>query len=146
MTASHPALLDQLRARGYELPGPHDQPLGDRLLELHRTLLRRALAHAMVHLDSRFSEGTSLLARPQIQADLADVAMEIRESELPDPGAGSPQRIRWACHQRLTTAGRTLLRLLGASSMLADGPGGDLYLMELLGNAWLHPGVEDDNG
>jgi hypothetical protein len=146
VTASHPALLDRLRAGGHELPGPPDRPVGDRLLELHRTLLRRALAHTIAHLDSRFSEGTSLLARPQIQADLADVAIEIRESELPAMGPARPDRIRWAEHQRLTAAGRTLLRLLGASSMLAGGPGGDLYLMELLGNAWLHPGVEDDNG
>jgi hypothetical protein len=146
VTASHPALLDRLNARGYELPGTPDEPLGDRLLELHRTLLRRGLAHAMAHLDQRFSEGTSLLARPQLQADLADVAMELRESELPDSGAGDPDRLRWARHQRLTIAGRTLLRLLGASSMLIDGPGGDLFLMELLGNAWLHPGTEDDHG
>jgi hypothetical protein len=100
----------------------------------------------MSHLDDRFSEGASLLARPQIQADLADVAMELRESGLPDPGVGAPERMQWARHRRLTAAGRTLLRLLGGSSVLADGPGGDLYLMELLGNVWLHPGVEADHG
>lgn len=155
MTAPHPELLDRLRVAGHELPGTDADPVGDRLLELHRDLLRDALAHAMTHLDGRESEGTSLLARPQIQAQLADIAIELRESVVPgDLPDADPRRLRWARHQRLTVTGRRLLRLLGASSMLADGPGGDLYLVELLGNAYLHPGgdayphpgEEDGNG
>lgn len=147
MSAAHPELLDRLRAAGHELPGIDAEPLGDRLLALQRDLLRGALTHAMGHLDGRSSEGTSLLARPQIQAQLADIAIELRESgvcvDLPD---ADPDRLRWAHHRRLTATGRRLLRLLGASSMLADGPGGDLYLIELLGNTYLHPGEGERDG
>lgn len=147
MTTPHPALLDRLRTAGHELPGTDAEPVGDRLLHLQRDLLRGALAHAMTHLDARESEGATLLARPQIQAQLADIAIELRESAvaggLPD---ADPHRLRWARHQRLTATGRRLLRLLGASSMLADGPGGDLYLIELLGNVYLHPGEGENDG
>ncbi|GGM05865.1 MULTISPECIES: hypothetical protein [Micromonospora] len=147
MTAHHPDLLDRLRAAGHQLPGTDAEPLGERLLDLQHAILRTTLDHAVRHLDGRHSEGASLLAKPQLQAQLADIAVELRESglrcEIP---AADPARLRWARHQRLTATGRRLLRLLGATSMLADGPGGDLHLVELLGNAYLHPGSVDDHG
>src|SRR5260370_15785084 len=92
----------------------------DGLLALHATILADALDHAIAHLRERSSEGASLLNRPQLQADLADAALAVHEHRI-GYVAGSGAHLRWACHQRLTDAGRTVLRLLGASAMLTDG-------------------------
>jgi hypothetical protein len=76
-----------------------------------------------------------LLDRQLVQTALADVALEIQETAtLPvtDPAA------RWRAHQALVAAGRLLLSLLGASSFLVSGPGGDLHLAEVTGNVYLH--------
>jgi hypothetical protein len=43
-------------------------------------------------------------------------------------------------HQDLVAAGRVALGLYGAHSFVAAGPGRSLYLIELLGNTYLHPG------
>ncbi|PRY38130.1 acyl-CoA dehydrogenase family protein [Umezawaea tangerina] len=122
-----------------------DDPLvlerfADGLLDLHRQLLRRGIDHAVEHLNGRTSGDTTLLDRQLVQASLADVAVEIRESEAlrPDDPAS-----RWRAHQGLTAAGRLLLTLLGASSFLVTGPGGELHLAEVTGNVYLHPGEED---
>jgi hypothetical protein len=112
------------------------------LLALHRELLRRTLDHAVVHLGSRTSGGGDLLSKQLVQAGLADVAIVLAEEEAAlDAGGGDPP-LRWRSHRRLTAAGRVLLRLLGASGFLADGPGGELYLAEAAGNVYLHPGTE----
>lgn len=61
--------------------------------------------------------------------------------------AGGGVRLRWLSHQRLVTAGRTMVKLYGASGFAADGPGRPVHLLELLGNTYLHPGeggVGDD--
>ena len=113
----------------------------DGLLDVHRDLVRRTIDHAMRHLDSRTSDGGTLLSKQQVQATLADVAMELWECEA---APAADRRQRWAVHQRLTTAARDLLRLLGASGFLADSPGRDLHLAEVVGNVYLHPGAEDD--
>ncbi|MCS7484528.1 hypothetical protein ACFFQW_12265 [Umezawaea endophytica] len=112
----------------------------DGLLDLHRHVLRDGVAHALEHLNSRTSVGTTLLDRQLVQASLADVAIEIRESEALRPHDAAT---RWRAHQGLVRAGRLLLTLLGASSFLVSGPGGDLHLAEVTGNVYLHPGEED---
>ncbi|GAB3976118.1 hypothetical protein GCM10029978_062140 [Actinoallomurus acanthiterrae] len=110
------------------------------LLTLQCAILRRTLEHTIVRLGERTSEGTSLLTRPQLQADLADVAMELQEA-----AAGEAcHHVRWARHMRLTHAGRVLLRLLGGYSMLIEGPGADLYLAEVVGNVYLQPEADGD--
>jgi hypothetical protein len=119
---------------GNGVPGCPDE-FAEGLLDLHRDLLAAAVGHAIAHLDARHSEGAPLLARPQIQAELAGIAAELRLDAAPVAGNS-----RWARHRRLVAAGRGLLHLLGASSMLAGGPGADLYLAELTGNVYLHPG------
>lgn len=108
------------------------------LLTLQRTVVHRTLTHTIARLGERTSEGTSLLTRPQLQADLADVAMELREAAV-EPAEETGRDLRRARHMRLTRAGRVLLRLLGGSSMLAEGPGVDLYLAEVTGNVYLQP-------
>jgi hypothetical protein len=115
------------------------------LVALHRAILRRTLDDALRHLAARTSAGTTLLARQLVQAELADVALVLREcDELPDSGGEAARRTRWQAHQRLIVAGRSLLALMGASGFLLDGPGADLYLAEVAGNVYLHPGTESD--
>ena len=127
-------------AAGHQ-PGDRSAEFADGLLALQRDLLTAAVAHALRHLDGRRSEDAPLLSRPQIQADIAEIAIEIRLAAIV---TGVPdERVRWARHQRLCSAGRRLLHLLGGSSMTATGPGRDLYLAELAGNVYLHPGDND---
>ncbi|WP_159104675.1 acyl-CoA dehydrogenase family protein [Plantactinospora sp. BB1] len=112
------------------------------LLDLHRAVLRRAFDQALEHLGERSSEGASLLARQLVQAQLADIAMALREDEAMPPerrcGDGAA---RWRTHQRLVRIGRTILYLFGAAGFLLDGPAGELYLAEVTGNLYLHPGA-----
>jgi hypothetical protein len=124
--------------------GETAERFADGLLALHAAVLADALDHAVEHLRERSSEGASLLNRPQLQADLADAALALHEYRV-GYLAGSGTRVRWTCHQRLTDAGRTVLRLLGASAMLTDGPAPDLHLAEVAGNVYLHPGLEADD-
>lgn len=130
--------LNRLGLACVRVDEPGSPRFADGLLDLHRTVLRDALEHTVAYLDGRTSEGSTLLARPQLQAELADVAIELNES------GGTRERGHWSLYQRLTKAGRGLLRLLGASSMLADGPGGDLYLAEFAGCLYVRPAVDDD--
>ncbi|MEU7941516.1 hypothetical protein [Microbispora bryophytorum] len=115
---------------------------GEGLLTLQREVVHRTLTHTIARLGERASEGTSLLTRPQLQADLADVAMELQEAAA-EPAEETGRDVRWARHMRLTRAGRVLLRLLGGYSMLAGGPGVDLYLAEVTGNVYLQPEAGD---
>ncbi|HEX6527337.1 MAG TPA: hypothetical protein VF070_46100 [Streptosporangiaceae bacterium] len=115
------------------------------LLDLHRDLLRQTLRQVITHLEARTSGGTTLLDKQLIQGELADIAMSLSEDEaMPaDRRATSPQA-RWEAHQRFVVLGRRLLRLLGASGFLADGPGASLHLAEVTGSVYLHPAAEDD--
>lgn len=124
-------------------PGAADR-FADGLLALHRVLLRQTVAEAIERLGQRMSEGRSLLSRSQLQAELADIAMEIEECAAAPGPAGRAARL--ACHRRQAAAGRLLLRLFGGSSMLVGGPGADLYLAELAGNIYLEGGDDADNG
>lgn len=116
---------------------------GDELLALHREALAGVLAGALVRLDQRVSEGSNLLNRQLVQGTVADVALALSEADdlLALPGRDDRRRAR--IHRRLTAAGRTALKLYGASSFAAEGPGRLLHLAELLGNTYLHPGEPD---
>ncbi|WP_422769926.1 hypothetical protein ACN28C_24795 [Plantactinospora sp. WMMC1484] len=136
------------------LPGPR-QPapaevaavFATGLLDLHRAVLRRAFDEAVRHLGERSSERASLLARQLVQAQLADIAMALREDEaMPPERRSADVAARWRAHQRLVRLGRTVLYLFGAAGFLLDGPAGDLYLAEVTGNLYLHPGAAADPG
>jgi hypothetical protein len=114
------------------------------LLDLHRDLLVQVLHHAMLHLGARTSGGTTLLSKQLVQGELADIAMRISEDDaMPDERRHLDPHARWRTHQRLIHCGRRLMRLLGASGFMADGPGGALHLAEVTGNVYLHPETED---
>ncbi|MEU5552543.1 acyl-CoA dehydrogenase family protein [Micromonospora sp. NPDC047793] len=117
------------------------------LLHLHRRLLHEVLRHTLRHLGARTSAGTTLLARQLVQAQLAEVAIRLAEVDA-TPQARRDQNVaaRWRTHRRLVGVGRDLLRLLGASGFLVDGPAGDLHLAEVAGNVYLHPGRRQGDG
>lgn len=115
------------------------------LLALHRDLLRRVLRHAMSHLDARESDGASLQSRQLVQGQFADIAMALSTEEaMPPTRREADPSARWRSHQRMVAASRELVRLLGASGFLADSPAADLYLAEVAGNVYLHPGEQVD--
>jgi hypothetical protein len=123
-------------------------PIADRfaagLLDLHHDLLRRTLTHTIGHLDGRTSAGETLLTKQLVGGQLADIAMRLSEdASLPAARRHGDRPARWRTHQRLVTVGRDLLRLLGASGFLADGPAGDQHAAEVVGNVYLHPGTEN---
>jgi hypothetical protein len=128
--------------------GPHGAPaadlFADGLLGLHRGLLLRVIGHVMRHLDARTSGGSTLLSTQLVQGQLADIALQLSADAAVHQAAGDrdPQA-RWRSYQRLVAAGRGLLRLLGASGFLAEGPAGDLHLAEIAGNVYLHPEGDD---
>jgi hypothetical protein len=119
---------------------------GRGLLDLHCDLLRGALRHGMRWLDGRTAEGSSLLARQLNQGASADAAVQIAECEAmcADLDGAGPE-IRWLISRRLTATGRGLLDLLGAAGFLSDGVAAELYLAELTGNVYLHPGTENED-
>jgi hypothetical protein len=140
---SGPAGNDRQHGEPASGPGAADR-FAAGLLALHRELLRRTLRHAMSHLEGRTSDGTSLLSRQLIQGQLADVAMALSAEETMPAARGDADAARWRSHQRMVAAGRELVRLLGASGFLTDSPAADLYLAEVAGNVYLHPGGPDD--
>lgn len=123
------------------------EPFARALLELHRELLSRILDDAVEHLGGRTSDGASLLARQLVQAQLADAAIRLAEiAAMPPERRDAGPADRGRTHQRLVAIGRDLLRLLGASGFLADGPAGALHVAEVLGDVYLNPGTEDSHG
>jgi hypothetical protein len=113
----------------------------DGLLRLQRQTLHQLLDTAVQRLDQRTSEGANLLNRQLVRGAVADVALALSEVDDLGDRPGDARR-RWLRHRDLVTAGRTLIKLYGASGFAADGPGRLVYLLELLGNTYLHPGEE----
>ncbi|WUH89473.1 hypothetical protein OG900_04435 [Streptomyces sp. NBC_00433] len=122
------------------VPAPVREAFGAGLLALHCDLVEHTVRHALDHLGARTSGGADLLSRQLVQAGLADAALVLIEERAGGPPAGRDALGR--AHLRLVAAGRTLLRLLGASGFLADGPGGELHAAEIAANVYAHPGTE----
>lgn len=120
--------------------GKNHEAFARGLTRLHLDLLRQTLEHAIRHLEDRSAQGTTLLDRQKVRITLADVAVELRECAA---FATDEPATRWRVHLRLVDTGRSLLRLLGASGFLADGPGAALHLAEVAGNVYLHQGTEN---
>ncbi|CAG6391987.1 hypothetical protein NMG29_30420 [Streptomyces cocklensis] len=133
--ACRPATPEELA-----VPAPARAAFGAGLLALHCDLVEHTLRHALDHLAARTSGGADLLSRQLVQAGLADAALALLEERAGGPPAGQDALAR--AHLRLVAAGRTLLRLLGASGFLADGPGGELHAAEIAANVYAHPGTE----
>jgi len=124
-------------------PPGTDELFATELLDLHESVLHSTLDHALEHLGGRTSDGTTLLARQAVQIQLADIAIRLREDRaMPLERRSADRLARWRTHLRLVAIGRDLLRLLGASGFLLDGPARELHLAEVTGNVYLHPGTE----
>lgn len=106
------------------------------LLRAHSELLAHVVELTVTDLDRRTAAGSPLLGRQLVQAGIADAALLTEETRgLLDGGADHDTHpILFA---RLVRGGRALLRLLGAASFLADGPGGALLTAEQVGTLYL---------
>jgi hypothetical protein len=129
----------------HAMPASDERTLAEfaaRLVRLQWHTVGAELDDVLGHLTERTSKGAPLLEHELVRGAIADVALALSEAasllELPPTAA----RL-WRLHLRLVSAGRTLLKLFGASGFLTDGPGGVLYLAELMGNVYLHPETED---
>jgi hypothetical protein len=119
--------------------GPAQDGFCDALVRLHRQVLRDVLDGAVTHLGERDSEGAGLLNRQLVRGAVADVALTLSETQaLLDLPEGTVERRR-RVYRDLVAAGRTALKLYGARSFMAEGPGRLIYLTELLGNTYLDP-------
>ncbi|MFY1702145.1 hypothetical protein ACN28G_10455 [Micromonospora sp. WMMA1923] len=103
-------------------------------------LAERLLARSVTHLRGRTVAGTVTLHLPMVRAMLADAAAGIAEVRAlldPDhgPGVGGLGRVR----DSLDEVGRTCLHLLGAAGFLADGPGAEARVAELLADTYPPP-------
>ncbi|WP_035794615.1 hypothetical protein [Kitasatospora mediocidica] len=114
----------------------------ERLLRLQHRVVRAVLDSAVARLDQRLSEGATLLNRQLVRGVVADTALALAESaDLLDlPGATAQRRLR--IHRDLRSAGRDAIKLHGAGGFEAAGLGRLLFLTELLGNTYLHPGPD----
>jgi hypothetical protein len=81
-----------------------------------------------------------LLGQQLVQAGLADALIahaEVRAMLAPrSPANASPAEISWL-HSRLTRADRDLVRLLGGSGFVSDGPGRCALSSELLADVYV---------
>jgi hypothetical protein len=118
-------------------PGPVPDEFAEGLLELHRGLIASAVGEVMRYLGARTSGGEPLLAKQLVRAELAEVALSLSEDGA---RTGTDPASRWYRHQTLVRTGRRLVKLLGAAGFLAESPAADLYLAEVTGNVYLHPG------
>ncbi|MEG3632563.1 acyl-CoA dehydrogenase family protein [Micromonospora palythoicola] len=124
--------------------GPAADRFAVALLATHRELLDATLTHTLRHLEGRTSGNTTLLAKQLVAGQLADIALRLAEdTAVPEARRHADRDARWRCHLRLVDIGRDLLRLLGASGFLADGPAGALHLAEVVGNVYLHADTEN---
>jgi hypothetical protein len=84
------------------------------------------------YLSDRYVDQTRLIDQQLVRADLADAATDLVELRALSAGPGC----RPDLHRRLTAVDLNLLRLLGASGFLADGPGRRAAAVEWLSDAY----------
>nr|WP_052478828.1 hypothetical protein [Kibdelosporangium sp. MJ126-NF4]CEL20847.1 hypothetical protein [Kibdelosporangium sp. MJ126-NF4]CTQ98348.1 hypothetical protein [Kibdelosporangium sp. MJ126-NF4] len=116
----------------------------NRVVSAHVELLAGVVDHALGDLAGRFAEGSALLGRQLVQAGIADAAMLVDEVRDMTSALVLDHRVHARTFHRLVRGGRALLRLLGASGFLADGPGGALMTAELVGTLYLSVGERDE--
>jgi len=101
-------------------------------------LADRFLARAAEHLRGRKVQDTVTLNLPPVRVLLANAAAGIVEAHVLLTGRPDEADLR-RVHRVLDEAGRVCLHLFGATGFLADGPGSEVRVAELLGDAYAPP-------
>ncbi|MFI2714431.1 hypothetical protein ACH495_30360 [Micromonospora sp. NPDC018662] len=132
--------LAAVRYRGAPGPAGASAPWPDWLAALAG--LRLGLSEALLdltvaHLGDRRAGDTPLLLQQLVKGALADVVTEQIEVRVRLTGTPPPADSLASLHRQITMADRMLLRLLGASGFVADGPGAVVDASELLADAWV---------
>ncbi|MFD7660986.1 hypothetical protein ACFV4N_44045, partial [Actinosynnema sp. NPDC059797] len=119
-----------------DVVGARPERLRHHLLRAHTRLLAHVVDLTVADLGGRTAAGSPLLGRQLVQAGIADAVLLVEETHgLLD--AGVDHHAHPAAFARLVRGGRALLRLLGAASFLADGPGGAVLTAEQVGTLYL---------
>ncbi|OXM65514.1 hypothetical protein CF165_22870 [Amycolatopsis vastitatis] len=126
-------------------PGDGGELWRSGLVWLRLGLSEGLLDHCVGYLGGRRCGDTTLLRQQMVMGSVADVLIEHQEAgavlaEFEGAGLPLPEATATHLQRQLTSAGRTLLRLLGASGFVAGGPGETAYLSELLAEAHTRPG------
>jgi hypothetical protein len=106
------------------------------LARLRLDLSRRLLDDCVDYLAGRSTGGAALLDQQLVRGDLADAGTAHEELSAVLDGTAPVDVLGWV-HGRVTAVDRMLLRLLGASSFVADGPGGRHAVSELLADVYV---------
>jgi hypothetical protein len=99
----------------------------------------RLRSQTISHLKQRRAGDTLLLHQQMIKGQLADAAVGHLLTETTLAEAGGPDTdimTLLELHDSLTAIGHELLKLLGATGFLSDGPGEDQYLSELIADLY----------
>jgi Acyl-CoA dehydrogenase, C-terminal domain len=131
-----------LRRRGAPASGTKDGLSADLAL-VRLGLSERLLDDCLDYLSARTVGDAPLLDQQLVRGDLADAGTDLVELRVLLSGPGvSDVDLPWL-HDRLTDVDRLMLRLLGASGFLADGPGRRAAVGELLSDTYVgHPPEE----
>jgi hypothetical protein len=112
---------------------------------LHLGVSERLLRNTARYLGARDDGDGPLLQRSVLQSELADAQLELLQARANLGGADAgtldaPDTAGLALvHAQLGTAARGLRRMLGASGFLAERPGQEAYLVDLLTDVHVAP-------
>ncbi|WDZ83421.1 hypothetical protein [Micromonospora cathayae] len=130
--------IGDLVARRFPDGGPAGPDWTTGVAWIRLGLAERLLNRAAAHLRGRSVAGTTTLNLPMVRGLVADAAAGIAEARAlldTDPTPLDLTRV----HQSLDEVGRTCLHLFGAAGFLADGPGGEARVSELLADTYPPP-------
>lgn len=133
----HGRLLYGLHCPGRSGQAPEEWTLG--LVWLRYGLSEGLLESCMTYLGGRTVGNSPLLLQQMVKGQLAEAVIAHLEvlTALEDAHPGDlDESALAALHQRITRTDRGLLRLLGGSSLCADGPGQAVHISELMADAY----------
>jgi hypothetical protein len=123
---------------------PPASPDGHVPWALGLTWLRLGLSGGLLdaclgYLGGRTAGGTPLLKQQLLKGALADAVISHLEIETALAGDTTTLPGLADLHQQITSTDRGLLRLLGASGFVLEGPGRTAYVSEMLADAYIGP-------
>lgn len=99
-------------------------------------LSERLLDDCLGYLHGRATGGEPLIGQQLVRGELAEIRMDHLEVAAVLDAAPPSDAQLLDVHRQITGADRALLRLLGASGFVADGPGRVAYVSELLADTY----------